>query len=59
VLPELPELLVPPLLVEVPLSMPVPLLPPRMELHADKPKASVSKPARSTLWCLSFMINSS
>jgi hypothetical protein len=48
----------PPLLVEVPLSMPLPLLPPRMELHADNPKASVSKPARSTLWCFSFMINS-
>jgi hypothetical protein len=57
VLPEVPEL--PELLVEVPPSMPPPLLPPRMELHADKPKASVSKPARSTLWCLSFMINSS
>jgi hypothetical protein len=38
--------------------MPLPP-PPRMELHADKPKASVSKPARSTLWFLSFMINSS
>jgi hypothetical protein len=47
-----------PLLAEVPLSMPLPLLPPRMELHADNPKASVSKPARSTLWCFSFMINS-
>jgi hypothetical protein len=57
--PELPELPVPPLAGEAPLSMPLPLLPPRMELHADNPKASVSKPARSTLWCLSFMINSS
>jgi hypothetical protein len=48
-----------PLLGELPLSMPLPLLPPRMALHADNPKASVSKPARSTLWCFSFMINSS
>jgi hypothetical protein len=64
-LPELPALPVPdvpplpPLLVELPLSMPLPLLPlPPMELHADSPKASASKPARSTLWCLCFMINS-
>jgi hypothetical protein len=48
--------------VELPLSMPLPLPlplpPPRIALHADSPNASVSKPARSTLWCFSFMINS-
>jgi hypothetical protein len=47
----------PPLLVELPLSMPLPPSP-CMELHADSPNASVSKPARSTLWCFIFMINS-
>jgi hypothetical protein len=37
----------------------LPLLPmPRQELHADSPTASASKPARKTLWCLCFMINS-
>jgi hypothetical protein len=67
--PELPELpaepLVPapvpdvPPLLELPLSMPLPLLPLlSMELHAESPKASASKPARSTLWCFCFMINS-
>jgi hypothetical protein len=54
--PDMPPL--PPLLVEVPLSMPLLSSPPPMDLHADKPKASVNKPARSTLWCFSFMINS-
>jgi hypothetical protein len=61
-LPELPEV---PELPELPLSMPLPLLPelpllslPCMELHADRPKASVSKPARSTLWCFCVMIHS-
>jgi hypothetical protein len=50
--PDMPPL--PPLLVELPLSMPLP----PMELHAESPKASDSKPARSTLWCFCFMINS-
>ena len=63
--PELPELLVPdmPLL---PPSMVLPLLPllpllspvPCIELQAVSPKASASRPASSTLWCLCFMINS-
>jgi hypothetical protein len=63
--PEDPEL---PLLLDVPVAVPllpvsplVPLLPmppPRQELHADSPTASASKPARKTLWCFCFMINS-
>jgi hypothetical protein len=52
--PDMPPL--PPLLVELPLSI-LPLSP-CMDLHADSPKASASKPVRSTLWCFSFMINS-
>jgi hypothetical protein len=60
-----------PPLVDVPVAVPllpvspaVPLLPllpmppPRQELHADSPTASASKPARKTLWCFCFMINS-
>jgi hypothetical protein len=66
--PEAPEL---PLLLDVPVAVPllpvsplVPLLPllpmppPRQELHADSPTASASKPARKTLRCFCFMINS-
>jgi hypothetical protein len=52
VLPEL--LLLPPALP----SEPPPLSPPRMELHADRPTASVSKLAINTLWCFRFMFNS-
>jgi hypothetical protein len=29
-----------------------------MELHAVSPNANASKPARYTLWCFCFMINS-
>jgi hypothetical protein len=48
-----------PLLPVSPLVPLLPLLPmPRQELHADSPTASASKPARKTLWCLCFMINS-
>jgi hypothetical protein len=36
----------------------LPVPPPRQELHADSPTASASKPARKTLWCFCFMINS-
>jgi hypothetical protein len=42
----------------VPLLPLLPLVSPCMELHADSPTASVSKPARRTLWCFCFMINS-
>jgi hypothetical protein len=42
----------------VPLLPLLPLVSPCMELHADSPTASVSKPARKTLWCFCFMINS-
>jgi hypothetical protein len=34
------------------------LLPPRMELQADTPNANASKPAKTTLWCFCFMIDS-
>jgi len=59
-----------PLLFDAPVAVPllpvspaVPLLPlllvpPRQELHADNPTASASKPARNTLWCCCFMIDS-
>jgi hypothetical protein len=51
-----------PLLPVSPAAPLVPLLPllpmPRQELHADSPTASASKPARNTLWCLCFIINS-
>jgi hypothetical protein len=42
----------------VPLVPLLPMPPPRQELHADSPTASASKPARKTLWCFCFMINS-
>jgi len=59
-----------PPLVDVPVAVPLlpvspppllpllPMPPPRQELHADSPTASASKPARKTLWCFCFMINS-
>jgi hypothetical protein len=36
----------------------VPLSPPRMELHADRPNAIASKPVSNTLWCFRFMFDS-
>jgi hypothetical protein len=55
--PVLPALLLLPvaLLLSVPV---VPLSPPRMELHADRPNAIASKPVSSTLWCLRIMFDS-
>jgi hypothetical protein len=63
--PDMPPLLDVPVAVPLlPVSPAVPLLPlppmppPRQLLHADSPTASASKPARKTLWCFCFMINS-
>jgi hypothetical protein len=41
----------------LPVDSPPPL-PPRMELQADSPSASASMPAKTTLCCFCFMIDS-
>jgi len=62
--PELPVLLsVPGTVVPLPVELPdMPLevspVPPRIDVQADRPSAMASKPAKATLWCFCFMINS-
>jgi hypothetical protein len=55
-MPPLPLPVAPP--VELPLALSPPLPPPRMPEQPARPSAMASKPAKTTLWCFCFMIDS-